>query len=341
MKWLITGGAGFIGSNLAQRLLSDGHEVTILDNLSRRGAHLNLSWLQATHGHNLRFVNGDVRRSDLLPDLIRGVDAVFHLAAQVAVTTSVVQPREDLEINLLGTFNVLEAIRALPEDRRPMLFYTSTNKVYGRMEEIAVVAQGTRYAYATQVVGVSEAQPLDFHSPYGCSKGAAEQYVLDYTRIYGLRTVVFRASCIYGWRQFGSEDQGWVAHFLISALRNTPVTIYGDGKQVRDILFIDDLLDAFILAADRIEEVQGEAFNVGGGPANTVSLLELLEWLDERCNPPVPRSFSDWRPGDQQIYISDIRKLKGKLDWSPRICIEEGLSHLWTWLTSHRELFSE
>jgi CDP-paratose 2-epimerase len=262
---------------------------------------------------------------------------VLHLAGQVAVTTSVSDPRLDFEGNALGTFNVLEAAR-LASIQAPIIF-SSTNKVYGGMEEAGVVERNDRYAYADLDTGVNEQQPLDFHSPYGCSKGAADQYVRDYARIYGLETVVFRQSCIYGYRQFGVEDQGWVAWFIIAALLGRPITVYGDGKQVRDVLFIDDLLDAFDAAAANIQTCKGQVFNIGGGPANVMSLRELLDYLGERQQRPVPYEHADWRPGDQRVFVSDISKAREQLEWAPGICVKQGLDRLYDWVSSNKELF--
>src|SRR6266480_4451752 len=274
MRALVTGGIGFIGTNLSHRLLSDGNEVILFDNLSRAGVQNNLDWLKATYRKKLQFVQGDIRDFDAVLTAIRNVDAVFHLAAQVAVTTSVSNPREDFSINAQGTLNVLEAARR--QEPMPVVLYTSTNKVYGGLEHLGVVECSSRYEFENLPEGVSEACPLDFHSPYGCSKGAADQYVLDYHRIYGLRTVVFRMSCIYGPRQFGTEDQGWVAHFMLAVANHRRLTIYGNGKQVRDLLFIDDLVDGFRLAALHIEKTAGNVYNMGGGPANSVSIWHEL-----------------------------------------------------------------
>jgi CDP-paratose 2-epimerase len=340
MHALITGGAGFIGSNLAKRMLERGWQVTIFDNLSRPGVTQNLEWITALGYSRLQILVADVRNMKAVSKAVAEQTVVVHLASQVAVTTSVLAPRPDLEVNLVGTFNVLEAIRLLPEGARPALIFTSTNKVYGRIANLPLSEQGRRYGFTNSTKGVSESQALDFHSPYGCSKGAADQYVRDYARIYGLATVVFRMSCIYGPRQFGTEDQGWVAHLLISALLGKPITIYGDGKQVRDILFVADLLDAFMFAIDRMDRVRGEVFNIGGGPENTISLLELLDWLARRSQTPISRAFSDWRPGDQPVYISDVTKAQQKLNWTPRVTIAEGLEMLWEWIQAHREMFS-
>lgn len=339
MRALITGGAGFVGSNLARRLLETGDEVTVLDNLVRPGAKRNLAWLTGLGGSQLRVVEADIRDAGAIRAAVAAKEAVFHFAAQVAVTASVTDPGEDLDVNVRGTFNVLEAIRALPAANRPALLLTSTNKVYGSMEDVPVLAQGQRHGYAAAPDGIAESQPLDFHSPYGCSKGAADQYVRDYARIYGLRTVVFRMSCIYGPRQWGTEDQGWVAHFLISAALGRPITIYGDGKQVRDILYVDDLVEACRRAIDRIELVSGEVFNLGGGPRNTISLLELLDWLTVRAPGPVATRFDDWRPGDQRVYVSDVRKARARLGWEPRVSVTAGLEALWGWVNENRALF--
>ena len=291
MRHLITGGAGFIGCNLADALLGNGEAVTVLDNLSRPRTGQNLRWLQERHGAAMRFVRADIRDAAAMVEAVAGHDVVYHLAGQVAVTTSVSDPRGDFEANALGTLNVLEAARSA--QRPPIVFYASTNKVYGGMEHVRLVEEATRYSYADLPRGVSETQLLDFHSPYGCSKGAGDQYVHDYARIYGLKTVVFRQGCILGPRQFGVEDQGWVAHFVIAALLNRPISIYGDGKQVRDLLFIDDLVRAYRQALARIDVAAGEIYNIGGGAANTISIWSefgpLLERLIGRRGPPSRR----------------------------------------------------
>ena len=339
MHYFITGGAGFIGSNYVARLLERGERVTVYDNLSRAGAERNLAWLRSRFGENaFTLIQGDVRDANLLASSLGDADVVVHLAAQVAVTTSVEDPRTDFEINALGTFNVLEAVRQSP--KRPMVIYASTNKVYGGMEDVKIVEEETRYRYADLPFGVSESQPLDFHSPYGCSKGAGDQYVRDYARIYGIPTVVFRQSCIYGLRQFGIEDQGWVAWFVIAAVTGRPITIYGDGKQVRDVLFVDDLLNAYDAAVERRDEVAGEVFNIGGGPQNTISIWrEFAPLLEKALGQSVPVSYGDWRPGDQRVYISDIRKAKRRLGWEPHIGVEEGVARLVEWVKVNRNLF--
>ncbi len=338
-RYLITGGAGFIGSNYTARLLARGEQVTVYDNLSRAGAARNLAWLREHFGAAaFRLVEGDVRNAALLAATAREADVIVHLAAQVAVTTSVTHPRLDFEINALGTFNVMEAARL--SSRRPMVLYASTNKVYGGMDDVAVVEEATRYRYANLPHGVPETQPLDFHSPYGCSKGAGDQYVRDYARIYGIPTVVFRQSCIYGTRQWGVEDQGWVAWFVIAAVTGRPITIYGDGKQVRDVLFVDDLLNAYDAAIARREAVAGEVFNIGGGPEHTISIWrEFGPLLERLLGRPIPVSYGDWRPGDQKVYVSDIRKARRLLGWQPKVGIEAGLQRLVDWVQAHRNLF--
>ncbi len=338
--YLVTGGAGFIGSNCVARLLARGEKVTVYDNLSRRGGQFNVAWLRATYGpDSFRLVIGDLRDAALLSITARDADIVIHLAGQTAVTTSVLHPRQDFEDNALGTFNVCEAARL--SGHNPVLIYASTNKVYGGMDDIEIVEKETRYEYADFPLGIPETQTLDFHSPYGCSKGAGDQYVRDYARIYGLPTVVLRQSCIYGPRQFGIEDQGWVAWFIIAALLGKPITIYGNGKQVRDVLFVEDLLDAYDAAIARIETVAGKIFNVGGGPANTMSIwAEFAPMLENLLGRAVPISRSNWRPGDQPVYISDIRKAKTELGWQPQIGVAQGVARLFEWVNKNRELFS-
>jgi CDP-paratose 2-epimerase len=334
---LITGGAGFIGSNLGHRLLGAGRLVRVLDNLSRPGVEQNLQWLREVHGDRLEVVVGDVRDADAVERAVAGAAQVFHFAAQVAVTTSLQRPQEDFSINAQGTLNVLEAIRAQPKP--PPLVMTSTNKVYGGLGDIQLVAEGRCYMprdAALRARGVSEARPLDFHSPYGCSKGTADQYVLDYARSFGLATTVFRMSCIYGPRQFGTEDQGWVAHFILRALQGEPITLYGDGMQVRDILFVDDLVNAFLLAEQHGARLAGRAFNIGGGPGNAISLLDLLDRIEalhgERCE----IEFDEWRTGDQRYYVSDTRAFEKATGWKRRVDSEEGIARLYSWLAGRR-----
>jgi CDP-paratose 2-epimerase len=338
MRIFITGGAGFIGCNLAAHHLGKGNHVYVFDNLSRPRTQYNLEWLQAQG--DVHLTEGDVRDEAAVREAMAQArpDLVVHLASQVAVTTSVKNPREDFEINALGTFNVLEAARGLSTP--PAVLYASTNKVYGGMEDVAVVLEGNRYRYRDLPLGVSEAQPLDFHSPYGCSKGAGDQYVRDYARIYGLRTVVFRQSCIYGPRQFGVEDQGWVAHFIIAAAFGRPITIYGDGKQVRDMLHVSDLIAAYDAAYARINEVKGEVFNAGGGAANTLAIwAEFGPYLESLAGRPIPVKHADWRPGDQPVFISDNSKAHRLLGWSPKVDVREGIRRLWNWVRDNRVLF--
>ncbi len=338
-KFLITGGAGFIGSNYVSRLLQRGEQVTIFDNLSRAGSRLNLEWLRETYGDKaFKLVIGDVRDAKAIHDASREANVIVHLAAQVAVTTSVTKPREDFEINAYGTFNVMEAARA--SKNRPVVLYASTNKVYGGMDDVAIVEQPTRYAYADLPQGAPETQPLDFHSPYGCSKGSGDQYVRDYSRIYDLPTVVFRQSCIYGTRQFGVEDQGWVAWFVIAAVAGHPISLYGDGKQVRDVLFVDDLLDVYDTALEKIGVAAGQVYNIGGGPANTISVwAEFCPLLEKLVGHPLAVRYDDWRPGDQKVYVSDIRKAENELGWKPRYSIQAGLQRLFDWVSANHALF--
>ncbi|MEW6039937.1 MAG: NAD-dependent epimerase/dehydratase family protein [Elusimicrobiota bacterium] len=340
-KILITGGAGFIGINAAKYFLDKGNEVIALDNLSRRGSDLNLKWLAGKKYKNFSFVKSDIRDYKTLLKIFKknsGIDVILHLAAQVAVTTSVVNPREDFEINALGTLNVLEAARAFKEP--PVLIYSSTNKVYGCMEDVKVIKRKNHWQFASHKKGVAEDYPLDFHSPYGCSKGAADQYVRDYSRIYGFRTVVLRQSCIYGTRQFGIEDQGWVAHFAIQAYFKRPLTIYGDGKQVRDVLFIDDLINAFNLSIKNIKNISGKIFNVGGGVENQMSLLELISLLEKIYCRKIKYSFAGWRPGDQKIFVSD-NSLAGKiLCWKPKVGKIQGIRLLTDWIKSNEKELS-
>lgn len=328
---LVTGGAGFIGANLCHRLLAGGTPVRVLDDLSRHGAERNLAWLAGAHAAGLELFRGDVRDPDLVARAVGGSSAVFHLAAQVAVTTSLVDPVRDFEVNARGTLEVLEAARR--QSPPPFVLYTSTNKVYGALEDLVLADAGTRYAPVDpgRHRGISEERALAFHSPYGCSKGAAEQYVLDWARTYGVPATVFRMSCIYGTRQLGNEDQGWVAHFLFQALADRPIVLYGDGKQVRDVLWIDDLVDALLLARARPAGVVGRAFNVGGGPLNTLSLVELLELIEE-LHGARPRAVLDgWRRADQRWYVSDPAALRAAVGWSPRVSPREGVARLYRW----------
>lgn len=334
---LVTGGAGFIGTNLAADYLQRGHHVIAYDNLSRPRADLNLAWLRSLNG-DFEFMRGDLVDFERLLAAVRHADIIFHLGGQVAVTTSVADPRGDFEANALGTLNILEACRL--SDREQILLYASTNKVYGKMSDATVVEQGGRYAYAHMPFGVPETYPLDFYSPYGCSKGTGDQYTRDYARIYGLRTVVLRQSCIYGPHQFGHEDQGWLAHFVISALLQQPITIYGDGKQVRDVLYITDLLAAYRKAIEWIDRTSGNVYNIGGGIRHTTSLRELLDYLQLKSPNKQTLQYAGWRPGDQRVYISDTRRAESDLDWKPCIPIHAGVDMLWEWVEQNRDLLS-
>jgi len=336
---LITGGAGFIGTNLADALLSKGESVIIYDNLSRDGVEKNLQWLKDKYPVNLKVEIADVRNETKLREAVNAADAVYHFAAQVAVTTSCTNPMLDFEVNTRGTINLLEAIRN--SEKQPPLVFTSTNKVYGGLDDLKVCLKGERYEPEDPLVaaqGISEDRNIDFHSPYGCSKGSADAYVLDYARTFGLKTVVFRMSCIYGPHQFGTEDQGWIAHFLISALEGKPLSIYGDGKQVRDILHVTDLVRAMLIAQEKIKTLSGKAFNIGGGVANTISLLELLKIIKTLHGEAIDVNFGDWRPGDQRYYVSDIKKFGKEGKWSPKVSAYVGIEKLYLWLAELRNV---
>jgi len=338
-KILITGGAGFIGINSAEYFLNKGWQVFVLDNFSRRGSEENIKWLKKEPlSKNLKVIRADIRYDlDILKKLVSQVEVILHLAAQVAVTTSVQNPREDFEINALGTINVLETARQAKN--KPIILFSSTNKVYGAMEDVKIKEVNGRYQYQNLPHGVNEDRVLDFHSPYGCSKGAADQYVRDYSRIYGLKTVVFRQSCIYGPHQFGIEDQGWVAWFIIASLLNKPLTIYGYVKQVRDVLFIDDLNTAYWLAIKNIKKTAGQIYNMGGGPKNQLSLLELINLLEKFFNKRIKYKFAQWRPGDQPVFVCDIRKAKKDFGWQPKISPKEGIKRLIRWAKRNESLF--
>ncbi len=336
---LITGGAGFVGTNLAHALLSEGQPVLLFDNLSRAGVEENWAWLRRTHGALVRLARDDVRDAEALKGAVCEAGQVFHFAAQVAVTSSLLDPLHDFEVNARGTLNLLESLRSL--DAPPPTVFTSTNKVYGGLEDVALRCRGERYEpedAKLRARGISEQRPLDFHSPYGCSKGAADQYVVDYARTFGLPAVVFRMSCIYGPHQFGTEDQGWVAHFIIRALEGRPVTLYGDGMQVRDVLFADDLVRALRLAQSQMPRLSGQAFNIGGGPANTLSLRGLLATLADLHGSAPQVSYEDWRPGDQRYYVSDTRKFGHATGWQPHVGASEGIARLSRWLCEARGL---
>jgi CDP-paratose 2-epimerase len=334
---LITGGAGFIGTNLAARLLGEGRRVIVYDSLVRAGTEHNLRWLRACFGDRLQVELADTRDAGRLAAAVARAGEVFHFAAQVAVTSSLADPAADFEVNLRGTLNLLEAIRAQPEP--PPLVFTSTNKVYGALGDIDLEATDTRYRpldVHLRAGGVSEARPLDFHSPYGCSKGGADQYVLDYARSYGIPAVVLRMSCIYGPHQFGNEDQGWVAHFLIRALEQRPITLYGDGRQVRDILHVDDLVEAMLQCRRRIDALRGRAFNMGGGPRNTVSLIELLDRIGRIGGRAPAIASAGWRVGDQRWYVSDTHAFEAATGWRAQVGVADGIARLYDWLAAQR-----
>ncbi len=330
---VVTGGAGFIGCNLAHRLATQRRPVLVVDNLSRPGVEANLTWLAETHGPLVSAMMADIRDPEAALAAVRGARAVFHLAAQVAVTSSLADPRHDFQVNAAGTLNLLEAARA--QDRPPPFVFTSTNKVYGPLPGLRFTTSGGRYVPTDALAaarGVGEDRPLAFASPYGCSKGAADQYVIDYARSFGLPACVLRMSCVYGPRQFGTEDQGWVAHFARRALAGAPVTLYGDGRQVRDVLFVDDLVDALLLAEARMRDLAGDAFNIGGGPDNAISLLEALDRLGRLAGRRPSVAFEDWRPGDQPWYVADASRFAARTGWRARTGAEEGLERLVAWL---------
>ena len=336
---LVTGGAGFIGSNIANRLAGEGHDVLIFDALSRPGVDRNLKWLQGRHPRRISFVQGDVRDEDALASVARQAGAIFHMAAQVAVTTSMIEPREDFDINIRGTLHLLDAVRL--SGRRTPVVFASTNKVYGDLADLEFALRDGAYQPMDDAIrthGISEARPLDFHTPYGCSKGAADQYVLDYARSFGLPTAVLRMSCIYGERQMGTEDQGWVAHFLIRALEGEPITLYGDGYQVRDILDVRDAVDAYMAVWKNIEQVSGRAFNLGGGPANAVSLRKIVAHIGHLTGREPDLRFDDWRAGDQRYFVADARLIRRTLGLARPRGWREGVADLARWLAEERNL---
>jgi len=343
VKILVTGGAGFIGSNLSNYYLNKGCEVIVFDNLSRKGTEKNLEWLKSNHKKNLTFIKSDIRNFGSLLSATKDVDMIFHTAAQVAVTTSVKNPREDFEINTLGTFNVLESTRKNNTD--PIIIFCSTNKVYGNnVNTIPISEKETRYEFSDPkfIDGIPEDFSTDAneHTPYGSSKYAADLFMRDFSAVYGMKTVTLRCSCTYGIRQFGNEDQGWVAHFTISSILNKPIIMYGNGKQVRDILVIDDLIKAFDTAFKHINKTKGQAFNIGGGPKNTISPLELINLLEKLTRKKIRFTFDDWRPFDQKVYISNIKKAKRTFGWEPKITKEEGIKKLFDWVNSEKKSFN-
>ena len=336
---VIIGGAGFIGSNLADDLLRDGEEVVVFDSLARPGVERNLSWLEGRYTKRLHACIGDIRDADLVGEVVHRAKAVFHLAAQVAVTSSLADPALDFAVNAQGTFNVLEAIRHKAPSAA--FVFASTNKVYGSLEDVALIEIGGRHLPADHAIrahGVDETRPLDFCTPYGCSKGAADQYVLDYAKSFGLRSAVLRMSCIYGPRQFGTEDQGWVAHFLIRALENRPITIYGDGRQVRDILHVRDAVAAYRAVLKAIDQVRGMAFNLGGGPFNAVSLNTVLSEIATLVDHELMVGHEAWRPGDQLYFVADTGRLCAAVGWHAGIAWRDGLKDLADWARQQLDL---
>jgi CDP-paratose 2-epimerase len=335
MKWLITGGAGFIGMNTARKLLATGEQIVVLDSLLRKGSKNNLVRLEKEFP-NLPFYDVDIRDFDALTEALRRekpIDVLLHLAGQVAVTTSVIDPRNDFEINALGSFNVCEAVRLhAPE---AILLNASTNKVYGELEHYKTVEESDRYRYEALPFGVSSTEGVDFHSPYGCSKGAADQYVRDYSRIYGLRTVNFRQSCIFGPYQHGMEDQGWLAWFVICLLAGRTINICGDGKQVRDVLFVDDLVECYRKAIERVDAVSGKSYNIGGGVENTISLIQGIAMLEEIVGRKAELQFGPWRPGDQRVFIADVRQAEQDFGWRPATPVRTGMEKMVDWCREH------
>ena len=338
MKLLITGGCGFLGSNLASDALARGDELVVFDNLYRNGSRENLTWLQ-TQGQ-FTFEHGDIRNQNDITRVIQSFkpDAIFHLAGQVAMTTSITNPRMDFEVNVMGTHNLLEAVRLhVPH---ATVAYSSTNKVYGDLEQYTYLETETRYKCLEQPNGFNEQTQLSFHSPYGCSKGAADQYMLDYARIFGLKTVVFRHSSMYGGRQFATYDQGWVGWFCQKAieaskgLHKEPFTISGSGKQVRDVLHADDMKRLYMTAVNHIDRAKGQAFNVGGGIENSLSLLELFALLEQIASVKLTYSKLPFRESDQRVFVSDLGKAKQLLNWQPLVSAQEGVARMVEWVSS-------
>lgn len=340
MKVVVIGGAGFIGINSAHHFLSKGDDVVIFDNFSRHGSEFNISWIKAQYP-SVVIMKGDIRYQKDCEELFschQDVELILLLAGQVAVTTSVENPRDDFMINALGTLNVLESVRNKCRDA--VLLLSSTNKVYGNLGDENIIEKERRYDFSNPEEGdIAESKGLDLHSPYGCSKGAADQYTRDYARIFGLRTIVFRQSCIYGPRQFGIEEQGWIAWFMIASALGRPITIYGDGKQVRDVLFVDELIHAFTLAFENIDRTAGQIYNIGGGRKYTLSLLEFIVLLEKITGNKLPIRYEGWRSGDQKIYVSNIRKANDHFGWEPIIPMEEALSNTYCWIKRNKEVF--
>ena len=347
MKILITGGAGFVGSHVAENYAKRGEEVVIFDNLSRakllgyKTSNVMYNWNYLKRYNNIGLIKGDIQDAEKINDVVKDVNLIIHTAAQTGVTTSLINPRTDFEVNTIGTFNVLEAARL--SKKKPFFIYCSTNKVYGNnINKIPIIEKGRRYEFVDKKYknGISENFPTDLceHTPYGVSKFTGDIYVQDYSYIYGLKTGVFRMSCIYGPRQFGVEDQGWVAWFTIATLKGKPITIYGDGKQVRDILYINDLVKAFDMFIEKREKLNHGVYNIGGGYKNTISLLELITMLENITGKRSKIIFDEWRPSDQKVYISDITKAKRELEWRPEIDPKEGVKNLIEWVKENKDI---
>lgn len=339
----MTGGCGFIGTNAALYFAKRGHDIFVVDNFSRSGSRRNEAFLKwALNDKHIRIFQRDIADMRFLKNLIieEKIDAILHLAAQVAVTSSVEFPLLDFEVNARGTLNVLEAARL--SGRKPIVLYTSTNKVYGSLSEYRLIEDGTSYRFDPEMYpslsdnGISEYQPMNFYSPYGCSKGAADQYVRDYYRVYGLPTIVFRMSCIYGPYQYGIVDQGWICYLAMLAIFGKPIMIYGNGKQVRDILFIEDLCKAFEKVIENSEKTIGQIYNIGGGSKNTVSVIEWINYLESKFDIKIPVSFSNWRAGDQKIYISNTEKAECHFGWRPQTRLE-GINKMIEWIRENEE----
>ncbi|WP_168232835.1 GDP-mannose 4,6-dehydratase [Pseudomonas veronii] len=339
MKLLITGGCGFLGSNLASDAIQRGDEVVIFDSLYRSGSRENLTWLQSQGV--FKFEHGDIRNQNDIARVVQDFkpDVIFHLAGQVAMTTSIANPRMDFEVNVVGTHNLLEAVRLFAPNAT--VVYSSTNKVYGDLEQFSYRETATRYECSDRLNGFDESTLLDFHSPYGCSKGAADQYMLDYARIFGLNTVVFRHSSMYGGRQFATYDQGWVGWFCQKAIEakngkmDSPFTISGTGKQVRDVLHADDMKSLYMSAVDNIEAAKGQAFNVGGGVANSLSLLELFALLNEINDIELNYTKLPVRESDQRVFVADITKAYNLLGWKPKVSAKDGVARMVGWVSQH------
>lgn len=336
MKILINGGCGFLGSNLASYGIEHGHDITVFDNLSRLGSEKNREWLESLG--KFTFIHGDTRNKNDIENTIKfgNFDAIFHLAGQVTMTKSITDPYKDFEVNALGAVNVLDTIRKYSS--QTAIFFSSTNKVYGDLENYTYEESGTRYVCKECPNGFDESVPLDFRSPYGCSKGCADQYMLDYARIYGIKATVFRHSSMYGSRQFATYDQGWVGWFVQKAIEkhkdinSEPFTVSGNGKQVRDLLHAEDMIRLYYRALENVDKVWGEAYNIGGGMKNSLSLLELFNILNEMLGIKLEYVQIPPRQSDQKIFVADITKIKKRIDWEPKVSAVEGISKMIEWV---------